>query len=505
LPGPRPARKLLTTLGLTLLAVLALGASAAQAELTHVYSGTSFGPGGVGSGRFEQIIGVTVQQSSGDVFVLDKAGSGRLYKFNAAGEPVDFSSTGTNAIEGVGTGFDYEEQVAVDDSNGPDAGDIYVANSVGVRIYAASGTFLGELTGGDMCGVAVDPSGNVYVGVFSEGTVRRYAPSANPVTSADETGAMGGLGSICNLAVDSAGDVYADAPYSTGVSKYDALQFGSLSASGEFVDHGKTVTVDPTSGEVFIDQGGEIAQYDGSSQPPQLISDFHGGESNQSGVGVDHASGKLYLPTHGAIGIFGPLVTLPDVSTEEAANVTLTEATLHGTVEPAGTEVTSCVFKYGIEGERDHSIPCEPATPYTGNAPVAVSARLAGLATGTRYGYEIVVSNASGQANGQNSFFRTKGPGVSQEGAGSLSTKAVVQAQIYPGGEATTYHVEYGTSSAYGSSTEGVELEASEEPVTVQVPIVGLQPDTTYHFRFITTNGAATATGPTWNSRRPRS
>ena len=63
-----------------------------------------------------------------------------------------------------------------------------------MRIYAESGAFLGELSGGEMCGVAVGPSGDVYVGIYGEGTVRRYAPSANPVANADETGSMSGLG-----------------------------------------------------------------------------------------------------------------------------------------------------------------------------------------------------------------------------------------------------------------------------------------------------------------------
>ncbi len=494
----RPARKLLTTLCLALLAVLALGASAAQAEQTHVYTGTSFGPGGVGSGNFQQVLSMTVQQSSGDVFVLDMGGGGRLYKFDASGKPVSFSSTGTNVIEGVGVGFAYEMQVAVDESSGPDAGDVYVATGKGVRVFAPSGAFLGELSGGHMCGVAVDPSGNVYVGIINQEVVRRYAPSANPVSNADETGSIAGVGPICSVAADAAGDVYADGPFSTLVTKYDALQFGSLSPSGELVDeNGRTLAIDPVSGELFVYEGHEVAQYDGSSKPPKLISRFNGAEGERPGVGVDHASGDVYVPESSTVGIFGPLVTLPDVSAEEATNVTLTEATLHGTVEPAGTEVTSCVFEYGSGNELDHSVPCEPATPYTGSAPVAVSAHVTGLATGTHYIYQIVARNASGQTKAEGPFFRTKGPSVSGESESAVrSTKAVVRAaEIYPGGEATTYHVEYGTSTAYGSSTAGIELQASEESSFVEVPLTGLEPDTTYHFRFIAATAAATATG----------
>ena len=80
-----------------------------------------------------------------------------------------------------------------------DAGDIYVANNKTVLVYAASGTFLGELSGGEMCGVAVDPSGSVYVGIYPE-TVRKYMPLTNPVTNGDETSSMAGLHQVCNVA-----------------------------------------------------------------------------------------------------------------------------------------------------------------------------------------------------------------------------------------------------------------------------------------------------------------
>jgi hypothetical protein len=493
-------RKLPAGLCLALLALLALSASSAQAAITHPYTGTSFGPGGVGVGSFGNVQGVAVEQSSGDVLVYDRTEGGRVYKFNAAGEPVDFSSSGTNVIEEVGGAAEGEEEIAVDDSSGPDAGDIYVANNSVVRIYSESGAVLGELSGGEPCGVAVDPSGNVYVGFYNETTVRRYAPSTSPVTSADETGSIGGLGSICNIAVDAAGDLYA-AKFVGGVTKYGALQFGSLSASGEVVDSaGKSLAVDPTSGEAFIDETNQIAQYDGSVEPPALQgitgASGEGALSGSSyGVGVDHASGEVYAGDGETVEIFGPGVVVAGASTEAASGLTGTEATLHGTVEPAGTEVTSCVFEYGTQaGAFDHSAPCEPAAPYTGNASIAVTAHLAGLSAGTVYRYRIVASNASGSLNGAEESFSTKGPQISNVGHSEASSTAVfVHSEINPAGEATTYHVEYGASTTYGSSTQDVELEAGEAPVEVSVHVTGLQPNTTYHFRFSATNAAATA------------
>jgi hypothetical protein len=485
------------------LALLALAgaASSAQAAITHFYTGTSFGPGGVGSGSFSRVVGVAVAQTSGDVFVWDAGEGGRVYKFSAAGAPVDFSSSGTNVIEGAGSPGGSEAEIAVDDSNGPDAGDIYVANNSVVRIYAASGAFLGELSGGEMCGVAVGSTGEVYVGIYPE-TVRRYKPVTNPVTNANETASMGGLSGICNVAVDSAGDVYA-ATYYGGVNKYDTLQFGSLTASGTLVDsRGQTLAVDPTSGEVFIDDADQIDQYDGSAEPPIFEgttgSSGEGALSDSFGVAVNHSSGDVYAADASTVEIFGPGIVVAGASTEAATGVSSTDATLHGTVDPAGTEVTQCVFEYRTEaGGPNQTIPCKPATPYTGTTPGAVTAQLSGLASGTTYRYRITATNANGSAASDEATFRTLGPSISHEEAGETTAGvAHVHAEIDPEGEATTYRVEYGTSTAYGSSTSPVELEAGEAPQYIYVSLHKLQARTTYHARFVAVNGAATTTGP---------
>ena len=68
---------------------------------------------------------------------------------------------------------------------------------------------------------------------------------------------------------------------------------------------------------------------------------------------------------------------MPGAVTEKARSLTASQATLHGTVEPAKAEVTSCTFEY--HGESSHgSLPCEPGPPYSGSS-VQVSAVASGL------------------------------------------------------------------------------------------------------------------------------
>jgi hypothetical protein len=481
---------------LALLIVLGLGASFAQAAITHPYTGTSFGPGGVRSGSFGNVEGITVEQTTGDVLVLDAAEGGHLYKFDAAGAPVDFSSSGTNAIEGVGGAGGAEEEIAVDSSGGPDAGDIYVANNSAVRIYAESGAFLGELSGGEMCGVAVDPSGDVYVGIYP-GTVRRYAPVANPVTNTDENGSMGGLSGICNVAADGAGDLYA-ANYGGGVHKYEALQFGSLSASGTLVDErGPTLAVDGTSGEVFIDEGERVSQYDGSIEPPEFqgASGEGGALSGSFGVAVDHASGKLYVGDETAVKIFGPGVVVASASTEAAREVSSSSATLHGSVEPAGTEVTGCVFEYGSEaGNLNQIAPCEPVSPYTGTTPIAVSAHLTGLQSSASYHYRITANSAGGSFHSTEELFETLGPPaiLTARATGETQRTAGLEIAVAPHGLDTHYDIEYGTTTAYGATTSSVDLGSQGEVVYDYPAIAGLATSGTYHFRVVATNAEGT-------------
>jgi hypothetical protein len=400
-------RRVLATILVGGVALLLSGAPA-QAAFTRPYTGVSFGPGGPGVGSFSSAQGVAVDQGTGDVYVDDAGEGGRVYKFDDAGKPVDFSTSGSNVIEGVGGAGGGENEIAVDSSTGPDQGDIYVANNNVVRIYAASGSFLGELSGGEMCGVAVDSAGDVYVGIYSD-TVRKYVPVSNPVENTDETGSMGGLNGVCNVAVDDEGNVYA-ATYSGGVNEYGPLQFGSLAAEGALVDSaGQTLAVDSAGHELLIDESSQIAQFDSTSEPPGLIdkSGESGALEGSLGIAVNETSGNVYVSNGtGQIEIFGPAVVEARVSTGVATAVTPTSATLNGTVNPKGIPVSACEFEYGTRaGVFTNTVPCSPL-PGDGTTPVPVSAALTGLPPGMAYHYRLVATDANATVDGQEEVFK---------------------------------------------------------------------------------------------------
>ena len=74
------------------------------------------------------------------------------------------------------------------------------------------------------------------------------------------------------------------------------------------------------------------------------------------------------------------------------------------------------------------------------------------------------------------------------------SADATLEAVINPEGEATTYQIEYGPTTAYGSTTPPQPVGELEQPYNVSAFISGLTPSTTYHWRVIAIN-SVTVTG----------
>jgi hypothetical protein len=69
-------------------------------------------------------------------------------------------------------------------------------------------------------------------------------------------------------------------------------------------------------------------------------------------------------------------------------------------------------------------------------------------------------------------------------------TSANVTGTVDPNGTPTTYHFEYGTTSAYGLSTPEKDAGGGADPVSVQAALANLTAQTTYHYRLVATGAA---------------
>jgi hypothetical protein len=93
-------------------------------------------------------------------------------------------------------------------------------------------------------------------------------------------------------------------------------------------------------------------------------------------------------------------------------------------------------------------------------------------------------------------------PTISSTGVSAVTTKtAVLEAEINPGGEATTYHFEYGLADCSANPCTSVPVPngnvgSGSSPIEVTDEITGLSPGTTYHFRVLATNASGTSEGP---------
>jgi DNA-binding beta-propeller fold protein YncE len=372
---------------------------------------------------------VTVDQSTGDVYVVD-TGAGTVSRFSSTGAPVEFSATKSNVL----SGFVFESnaaQVAVAPAGSPGgtAGDIYVVSSLtdNVAIFDSNGNHVGELNGsgnpdkgfGEPCGVATEAStGAVYVGEYSNHHVWRYTPTTGTVTEADYTGGIETPMEVCNVAAGG-GFVYAGNTYGGGeLLKYQASAFvpGAPPApSGTLLDATATaVATDPSNGDVYVDEGERVSVFNSSGTSLYTFGSSTDFGSNSAGVGVMGNNGKAFVAdrTAGQVDVFATAANLPPVATTNpASTIHHTDAVLNGHLAP-GTDpggatdpITACRFDWGTDTKyTGGTVPCNEGNSFTTAA--NVTANLGHLTPGMLIHYRLrIASAASGEATGGDETF----------------------------------------------------------------------------------------------------
>jgi hypothetical protein len=493
----RSTRRRLALCLLGLVAALALSSAPALGAIKHPFV-TSFG-------SFAHVGGVAVDQATGDVYVLDtEAEGGSLLKFSATGEPLKFAGLPGEplAVTGLGAGGQSENELAVDSSSGPAKGDVYVAVSGGggdvVEIIAPDGTSLGTLSEatapwGTVCGVATDPSGNVYVSLY--GPIDKFTPQANPATNADFVASMSGANEACNVAADSGGNAFGATWPEGPVWKFPSSDFGS-SASGTLVDgSGSSLAADPSDDHIYVNSGSRVSEFGPHGEPASLpISTFgetgEGAITGSEGIAVNASTGDVYVPDgQGHLSVFGPGLPAPTVITGGVSSFTGHSANVTGSVNPEGSAVTECKVEYGTDRSYASSAPCA-ANPGSGESPVAVSAEISGLKSDTYYHYRIVATNAAGEEAGSDETFTTAQAVVTGEASAIAEEGATLAGRVNPEGLTITgCDFQYGFSKEYGQSAPCVSLPGSgNEPVSVAATLSNLTPNGKYHYRLVIAN-----------------
>ena len=88
---------------------------------------------------------------------------------------------------------------------------------------------------------------------------------------------------------------------------------------------------------------------------------------------------------------------------------------------------------------------------------------------------------------------------------GATTSSATVNATINPNSGRTYYYLEYGSTTAYGTTMPTVAIPAATAPTTVQIALSGLPAGSTLHYRLVATSdgGTTVATDATLETEPP--
>ena len=454
-------------------------------------------PDTFGTGSTFTLLQDLAVDTTGDVIVIDAAsdpgtgGTSRIERFTAAGAweatigPVDQAATVgiVPATNGVIVGGNQD---------GVNANEFPT-----VRLYAADGSDQGSVAlhdsviYGTTTGIAADdgPNGRVHIATD---------------VSAGDWGGMYGVTSVQNydlLQIPAAAILPA-----TEIAPFRATLNGRINPEGAETTYHFEVSTDGGASWTLVDpdfDGDESAgagsgDVEVSVTAPNLFENTSYQVRLVANRGFAHAtSDTVTFTTTGTT----------DGITTSVASVTPTTATIGGVINPHGLPTTYQV-EYRRKGLTAYERrPRTPASVGAGTTGEPYSVGLSGLRPNTAYEWRVVVTNPEFSATVDGPEFAT---GLSAPRADTTAatdttpSSARLNGVLDPYGQRTTYHFEYGATSAYGTDTPS-QTTLGARALRVLVDLTGLTPGQTIHYRVVATNATGTTRGADRTLEVPRS
>lgn len=477
--------------------------------------------------------GVAVDETNGNVFLND----GRVFG-GTGGNVTDIFGAEGGVPTGVASpyqisGFNFGPNitdVAVDNSaSSPSKGTVYVADqgnalvrrfvrNAGTEHYEAAGQ-LTVTTGSALqlpFGVAVGPTGNVFVADPGTESVIEFSPTGTQLARFGTTATVGPAESV---AVDGVGDLFVLNSSTGSVYKYPANGSGEIEES-TFVpvlgpgEPSTGVAVDTAANSLYIALGDHVNQYDATTLAPQG-SFGDGALASTTRLAANAASGNVYVADREkrAIVVFGPAVTatVPDTTIEPTNAIGVSKARFNGKVNPQGVP-NSYYFEWkkgtSASWGGAQSSPHQSISP-TDSVEHSVSFDATGLTGNTTYQVRLVGENSAAGLRLASSpdTFNTAPPAGSPEVTIAPpspigTTTATVTGSVNPQEDfSTSWRVLISTDPACATEfvprpSRNLESEAAT-PVAVSEEITGLLPNQHYCVRIEARNSTGTTTSGT--------
>jgi hypothetical protein len=423
-------------------------------------------------------LGIAVNPS-GNVYTAAKS-AGVVDEFEAVGTGNEYDLKGEISGAATPQGSFEPERVALAANN-----DLYVSDVAHSLVDRLSGAGAYECQldgsasepnqcGGDASatpqgsfeptGLAIGPTGTLYIGDTAHELVDLFSPASEPATSqwmTKEATDLTTTAATLNGTVD---------PEGQGVGACD-FEYGTSTA------YGQTISCEQTSGQI-----GE------GTSPVAISAEVSGlepGTKYYFRVAGEGVQGK----GHGDEESFTTQFKPPAATIRPVTGVDGHCATFNGEVDPEGATTT-----YRFEDSTDGTTwtALEQAGVAEGTTAVPVTQEVCDLSGSSTYHVRLFAESSGGHVTSGEERFPTpaSAPQLAGVGASVLgSQEATLYATIYPEGQATTYRFEYGTTTAYGTIMPAGEDDAGTIPGQDSQRIANLSAGTIYHYRVVATNG----------------